>query len=327
MFPSSLYNLTSEAVSKIAEITRSSFVCEARRQKIDNRLEEALIACYIPLAAIFAQAARTHDVPLIVGINGAQGAGKSTLCRLLKIVLEQGFAQKVAILSLDDIYLAYTDRLKLAKEIHPLFVTRGVPGTHDVELGLKLLKGLRSLQKGESLQLPVFDKALDDRLPKDDWRQATGPFDLILFEGWCVGAMPQNEESLSEPINSLESEEDPDLTWRRYVNRQLQEGYRRLFAEIDCLVMLKVPGMESVLNWRGLQEQKLAVSSRVEKRKTMDAAELQRFIMHYERLTRVMLEEMPDRVPLVLELNSEHQIDKISCNAIPLAKVLKEKNL
>ena len=164
----------------------------------------------------------------------------------------------------------------------------------------------------------MFDKAIDDRLRQEEWRQVTGPFDVVLFDGWCVGALPQMDEALIEPVNSLEREEDSDLTWRRYVNQQLQEDYLQLFAELDYLIMLKVPDMESVVNWRSLQEKKLAsLSGRKSGHQIMDAAELQRFIMHYERLTRAMLDEMPSRADLVLELNVEHQIVGVLVNTQP----------
>jgi D-glycerate 3-kinase len=287
--------------------------------KIGNDLEQELTDIYIPLAAALKKKTESHDGPLVIGVNGAQGAGKSTLCRLLQIVLEQGFDQRVTSLSIDDLYLTYAERQKLAQQVHPLLATRGVPGTHDVELGLKLLSDLRELKAGQSLAIQRFDKAIDDRLRQEEWRQVTGPFDLILFEGWCVGALPQAEEALVEPINTLERDEDPELIWRRYVNQQLQESYLRLFAELDLLVMLKVPGLESVMKWRGIQEQKLASATEQQGHKIMNTAELQRFIMHYERLTRAMLQEMPGRAHIVLELNSKHQIDVVICNGLPSA--------
>ena len=283
--------------------------------EIDNDLLQDLADVYIPLAASLKEKAKICDGPLVVGVNGAQGAGKSTLCRLLQVVLEQGFGQRVTGLSIDDLYLTHAERKRLSQQIHPLLATRGVPGTHDVDLGIKLLKRLRRLEAGQNLAIPLFDKAIDDRLRQEEWRQVTGPLDLILFEGWCVGALPQSEEALFESVNILEREEDSDGIWRRYVNQQLQEGYLRLFAELDYLIMLKVPGMESVMNWRSLQEQKLSsVSGQKDNHQIMDTAALKRFIMHYERLTRAMLDEMPNRAELVLELNVEHQIDGVVIN-------------
>jgi D-glycerate 3-kinase len=315
MQPDTLHNLTADDVSTIAARTYEPFSAAVRLMKIGSDPVQDLTDIYIPLAASLKDKKERHNGPLVVGVNGAQGAGKSTLCRLLQVVLEQGFGQRVTTLSIDDLYLTHAERKRLARQIHPLLATRGVPGTHDVDLGRKLLSGLRKLKAGQNLDIPLFDKAVDDRLRQEEWRQVTGPLDLILFEGWCVGALPQTEEVLTEPVNSLEREEDSDLTWRHYVNRQLQEGYLRLFAELDFLIMLKVPGMESVISWRSLQEQKLAsVSGGKNDRQIMGTAALQRFIMHYERLTRAMLKEMPNRADLVLELNVEHQIDEVIIN-------------
>ncbi len=315
MLLKALYNLTAEDVSEIAARTCEPFSSAVQQMKIDNDLVQELTGIYIPLAASLKNKKEGHDGPLVIGVNGAQGAGKSTLCKLLQVVLEQGFGQRVTVISIDDLYLTHAERERLSQEIHPLLATRGVPGTHDVALGRKLLQGLRKLKAGQSLEIPLFDKAIDDRLRQEEWRQVIGPLDLILFEGWCVGALPQPEEVLVEPVNSLEREEDSELTWRHYVNRQLQEGYLQLFAELDFLIMLKVPGMESVISWRSLQEQKMACASgRKNDRQIMDTAALQRFIMHYERLTRAMLDEMPKRADLVLELNIEHQIDGVVIN-------------
>ena len=315
MIPTIPHNLTSDDVIELAKRVRESFLAAARKMQIDHEMEQDLIEIHIPLAAALQQTAGKHGGTLVVGINGAQGAGKSTLCRLLQVVLERGFGLRVASFSIDDLYMTRAERERLADQVHTLIATRGVPGTHDVELGLSLLSALRQLQSHQQLSIPVFDKAVDDRLPNDSWRLVEGPLDLILFEGWCVGARPQSEDALSEPVNILEREEDPDLIWRSYVNKQLQEDYSRLFAELDILIMLKVPGMESVLDWRGLQERKLAAAAdQIQDHRIMDSAALNRFIMHYERLTRAMLAEMPDRADLVLQLNADHQIDGVRIN-------------
>ena len=311
MLPVNMHKLTSDKILAIADRTRSSFITGARQMMIDNDLEQALTDIYIPLAAGLAEQVNECKEPQVIGVNGAQGSGKTTLCHLLQIILEEGFKKRVATLSIDDIYLTRSERLTLAEEIHPLLATRGVPGTHDVELGLQLLTGLRGLKAGQSIDIPVFDKAIDDRSPRKDFRQVTGPIDLVLFEGWCVGAKPQGEQALTVPVNNLERFEDPDQSWRRYVNEQLERSYKILFNEIDFLIMLKIPGMSSVMEWRSKQERKLAELSGRGGHRVMDAAALQRFIMHYERLTRATLAEMPDRADLVFKLNRHQQIDDV----------------
>ncbi len=154
-----------------------------------------------------------------------------------------------------------------------------MPGTHDVDLGMDMLDNLLA---GRRADLPRFDKATDDRAPGT--MHVEGPVDVVLFEGWCVGAAPQPAAALATPVNSLEAEEDPEAAWRREVNRRLATDYAELFARIDLLVMLKVADFAAVRANRRRQEAKLGAGPAV-----MDEAALDRFLMHYERLTRWQL--------------------------------------
>ena len=235
----------------------------------------------------------------VVGVCGSQASGKSTLTAVLRHVLEDA-GLTVASLSLDDLYLQRADRLVLAREVHPLLATRGVPGTHDVALGLAVLESLG--RDGETV-LPVFDKATDDRKPQGV--AVAGPVDVVLFEGWCVGAVPQGD--VSAPINALERERDPDGRWRTFVNAALAGPYQALFARIGLLVLLKAPSFELVLSWRQEQEAKLRARLAREGgdlKRAMTDAEVADFVAHYERLTRHILAEMPGRADLVVDLNA-----------------------
>lgn len=238
--------------------------------------------------------------PLVVGINGAQGSGKTTLCRFLEELLYQRRLRTVT-LSLDDLYLTKAERLTLAQDEHPLFATRGVPGTHDVALGEAILDALRA---DRTTTLPRFDKAADDRAAEG--KIAEGPVDVILFEGWCVGAVPQPAAALRDPVNRLEADEDPDGSWRREVNRRLATDYAELFARIDLLVMLKVESFEAVRANRRLQEQKLAARDPAGAA-LMDDTALDRFLMYYERLTRWMLQEMPARADVLIPIGPDQR--------------------
>ena len=253
-----------------------------------------------PLAA--AIAARHASCPLIVGINGSQGSGKSTLCHFLEVLLRESYGLHAATLSLDDLYLTRRERVHLAATVHPLFATRGVPGTHDVALGEAVLAAVRDGRA--SLPLPRFDKARDDRTAQADWPVIAAPIDVLLLEGWCIAATPQSAEALAEPVNRLEAEEDPDGTWRAYVNAALAGPYRALFAQIDFLIMLAAPGFEAVLDWRQLQESKL----RARTGRGMSNSEVARFVMHYERLTRHLLVDLPGRADAVVSLSADHAV-------------------
>ena len=229
--------------------------------------------------------------PRLVGLCGAQGSGKSTLAQVLVHLIEAGGLNAVA-LSLDDLYLPRIERQALGRDVHPLFTTRGVPGTHDVALGIEVVS---RLTRGEVTELPVFDKSLDDRAQAP--RRVNGPVDVVLLEGWCVGAAALPDAL--EPLNELERAADPDRIWRTASAAALAGPYQDLFSRIDFQILLAAPGFESVLAWRQEQEAKL----RIRTGRGMSDAEVVRFIQHYERLTRWILEEMPGRADLVIDLD------------------------
>jgi D-glycerate 3-kinase len=282
------------------------------RQRLPHSMLETLAAVHVPLAARLASAARTKQ-PYIVGICGAQGSGKSTLAPLLQALLTQR-ELTVATLSLDDCYLPQSEREHLARTLHPLLQTRGVPGTHDVALAMRTLD---ALGRDGTVAMPAFDKARDDRTPEGQWTRVQAPIDVVLFEGWCVGAAPQDENALGVAINALERECDPQQQWRRYVNRCLRDDYQRLFAATDLLVLLQAPAFEVVHQWRAEQEHKLR--ARIEREGgdgsgLMNDEELGRFIAHYERLTRHILDEMPTRADIVIELDASRRV--VRCRGI-----------
>jgi D-glycerate 3-kinase len=240
----------------------------------------------------------------VVGLCGAQGSGKSTLATsLVRRFAARGVPG--AALSLDDLYLTRSERSRLAEKVHPLLITRGPPGTHDVRLGLNVIDGVNA---GRPVLLPKFDKGIDDRAPKSTWEHAPAGTKLLILEGWCVGARPQPAATLREPVNALECDEDADGAWRGYVNESLAGDYQQLFARLDRLVLLAAPGFEVVERWRGQQETILRRATSTNPARVMDDAGLRRFIQHYERLTRHILREMPSRADLVIDLSAERQL-------------------
>jgi len=277
-----------------------------------SHLAEALERFYLPLAITLQHWRKAQNAPLILGIAGAQGSGKSILAQLLSVILERGFDYKVATLSIDDLYHPRDKRLELSRTVHPLLATRGVPGTHEVQLGRDILMHLRQLGSGQSMRLPRFDKARDDRLPVEQWDQVNGPLDIILFEGWCVGARSQPEYALKIAVNSLEEFEDEQLLWRTYINRHLASDYAELFSLLDKLIFLKAPSWESVFIWRSQQEQQLAATTpSTEQTRIMNDDTLRRFIQHYERISRLMLATTPGYADICVELGSDHQVSAV----------------
>lgn len=270
-----------------------------------------LVEAAAPIGRWLAARSRQQDRALVVGVSGAQGSGKSTFCQVLAALLRKLHGREVCGFSLDDLYLTRAERQQLAAEVHALLRTRGVPGTHDVSLGLDLLERLRQMKAEEVVAIPSFSKALDDRRPEPEWPVCRHRPDLVLFEGWCVGIGPQSETELSRPINSLEATEDPDGSWRRYVNHLLGTTYAQLFAKLDVLVVLQVPDFESVRRWRRLQEAKLA-RRHPEAPERMDTATLDRFVAHYERLTRHGFATLPDRADVLCRIAPDHRIVEIA---------------
>lgn len=245
---------------------------------------------------------------LVVGLCGAQGSGKSTLAEALRRRFSDG-GQRAATLSLDDLYLSRAERERLSAAVHPLLRTRGVPGTHDIGLGLGVVD---ALARGEAARLPRFDKAADDCAPPEAWDTAAAGTRLLILEGWCLGARPQAPEALAAPVNRLEREEDPEGIWRRYVNTALAGDYQRLFGRIDRLVLLAAPGFESVFGWRRQQEDALRAQAGANAPGVMSDQALRRFIAHYERLTRHILAEMPPRADVLVELAGDRSARRIS---------------
>lgn len=263
------------------------------------------VACDLVEQMLRQRLAGTAKRPFILGICGAQGSGKSTLAEALAGRLRET-GLRVAVLSLDDLYLTKAERLALAGTVHPLLATRGVPGTHDVGMGLAVLDRLAGTQP---ILLPRFDKATDDRAPDGTW--IDGPVDVVLFEGWCIGATAQEPAALNEPVNDLERMQDSDGRWRRHVNAALAGDYQRLFKRIDALVLLAAPDFTIVRDWRIEQEEGLRRSLQAAGRPadgTMSRQQIATFIQFYERLTRHILSEMPDRADLTLRLDAGRRV-------------------
>ena len=245
--------------------------------------------------------------PFIVGINGSQGSGKSTLTSFIEYYLSSVHGKQVVSLSIDDFYFDQSQRNALAIKVHPLLATRGVPGTHNIPLALDTL---RNLDSGSRTLLPRFDKATDNPFPTEQWPVIASSPDFIILEGWCVGATPQSQSELKPPINHLEEVEDPLGIWRSFVNTELAGDYQTLFAKIDYRIMLKAPSFDCVYQWRLEQEHKLAKKAAKNSTGVMSDEEVANFVQHYQRITEHALCHLPEKCDTVFYLDETRTITK-----------------
>lgn len=255
--------------------------------------------------AVRARLAGRH-APLLVGLSGLQGCGKSTLAQALVHLARQRGLRAVNI-SLDDVYLGRAARRQLARSRHPLWITRGAPGTHDVTLLLHTLQALRDARADLPARLPRFDKGRDTRRPPSRWPRVTQIPHLVVLEGWCLGLQPQAASRLVSPINALERDEDRDARWRRDVNAALA-GYAPVWDALDLRILLQAPDFAAARRWRMRAEDALRQRHAPH---AMDARRLRRFMQHYERLSLHALETLPRWADIRVDLDAARHVHAI----------------
>lgn len=262
---------------------------------------------YLPILATIVAKQKETKKQLVIGINGTQGSGKSTVSALFVAALKSVYGITAYSISIDDFYLTKAERITLSETVHPLLKTRGVPGTHDIALANNTLDKLAAKKP---TSIPRFNKATDDRHGPKNFSLADEPADIIILEGWCVGATPQTADELKTPANPFEKDKDPDGTWRHYTNQCLKEQYVPLFDRIDCMVMLKAPSFDSVYRWRVQQEEKLAATlgPNDDRSGLMSAAQILDFIQGYQRLTDHILRTLPSQSHFLIELDDKRTI-------------------
>jgi len=264
---------------------------------------------YIPISFWIENKYKKKGSTLFLGFSGGQGSGKTTVTKILKIILKKFFKRKICVSSIDDFYKSLKERKKMANNIHPLFQTRGVPGTHDTNLLVNFLRKIIK-KKFKKFKLPKFDKSIDDRLEKKYWINIKEKPEIVILEGWCIGAKPQKNSLINKPINILEKKEDKNLVWRKYVNKKLKKEYKKIFSMIDHFVFMKIPNFNIVSKWRFLQERKLEKKSK-SKKKVMSYGEIKRFIMFYERITLQMIKDLSKSASVVMLMKKNHEIKKV----------------
>ncbi len=259
-----------------------------KKHKLPNDFKHLVEAFYQPLAQRIFTKFQQQQKPFFIGINGCQGSGKSTLSAYISQYLSSTHSLNVVVMSLDDFYLGKKARNKLAQNVHPLLKTRGVPGTHNIQLLKEVLAQLKEYKS--PISIPKFNKATDDPYPETNWQFINSPADIVILEGWCWGVPAQEKAQLNEAINPLEKQQDSKGVWRSYVNQQLEKHYQPLYQLIDYWVALQAPSFDYVYRWRLEQEQKLAeklesTGKNLELSAVMDAEQILAFIQYFQRLT------------------------------------------
>ena len=282
---------------------------ETKRDKFKNK-DKMIRSFLIPVSQWISKKIDKKK-PLLIGLAGGQGTGKTTISSILSIILKKYFKLNVFIISIDDFYKTRKERKILSKKKHSLLMTRGVPGTHDIDLMLKFFKKIKS-KKFRSLEVPKFNKAMDDRYKKRLWYKLKFKPDVVIFEGWCVGAKPQTAKQLKKSINSLEKVYDQGLKWRTHVNNQLKTKYKTLFNQLDGLLYLKAKNFNLLRNWRLKQERKLWIQTKNKKNlKIMNNGDVVNFMQTYQRITQQMFKDSIKSSSIIMNLNNNHQIQSI----------------
>ena len=285
---------------------------ETPKEKFKNK-EKMIKSFLIPISFWIAKKVDKKR-SYIVGLSGGQGSGKTTISSIISIILRKYFKLNVFTISIDDFYKTRKERFLLSKRIHPSLMTRGVPGTHDINMMLDFFKRVKG-KKFRSLKLPKFNKAIDERYNKKLWYSVKKRPNVIIFEGWCVGAKPEKNSTLKKSVNSLEKLKDKKLTWRRYVNKQLKSKYKQLYDQLNCLLYIKSSNFTLLKKWRIKQEKKLRLKNkRSNKFKIMSDQEVINFMQTYQRVTQSMFKYVPKYASIILNLKSNHQIKSVIYN-------------
>jgi D-glycerate 3-kinase len=288
------------------EITQSKIQVERLRSQTSNPKSEiatTLWNLWLPLAMQLASSRQQLERPLIQGILGGQGTGKTTLAAVLSLILAH-LGYRTLSLSLDDLYKTYDERQRLQKE-DPRLIWRGPPGTHDVELGLQLLDQLRQPNRKDPILVPRFDKSAWGGAGDRTTPETVEGADIVLFEGWFVGVQPIDpavfDAPTPAPIQTL-----ADRAFARDINEQLK-NYIPLWERLDRLMVLSPTDYRLSQQWRRQAEQQMIATGK----SGMTDAQVNEFVEYFWKslhpeLFITPLTKKPSLVDLVIEINPDH---------------------
>ncbi|MGK7942804.1 MAG: glycerate kinase [Crocosphaera sp.] len=274
----------------------------------DRKIILFLWKLWLPLAIKLSEEKSKQKSPLIQGILGVQGTGKTTLSNILCIILKQ-LGYTTVTLSIDDFYKTYEERQKLQKK-EPRLIWRGPPGTHDIALGIQTLKQLKDTHYSQPILIPRFDKSLwngqGDRIEPEIINQP----DIILFEGWFVGVRPINEVEFNHAPLPIKTEEDKQFA--KDINQQLK-AYLPLWNQLDSLMILYPQDYRFSKQWRKKAEHKMILSGKT----GMTEQQIDEFVNYFwkalhPQLFITPLAQNPNLVDLVITIDANHHPQKIT---------------
>ncbi|HLO88579.1 MAG TPA: glycerate kinase [Nostocaceae cyanobacterium] len=279
--------------------------CQNYLQMPKEAILQILWDLWLPLGMKLATQRQQLGRPLIQGILGGQGTGKTTISRILSLILQQ-LGYRTLSLSLDDLYKTYADRLALMQQ-DPRLIWRGPPGTHDIDLGLNVLDQVR--QGKSPVKIPRFDKSAYNGAGDRTTPETVSNVDIVLFEGWFVGVQPIAPEAFSTAPPPIIN--PADQTFARDMNHRLKD-YLPLWQRLDSLMVLYPNDYRSSLQWRKQAEKQMIAAGKT----GMSDSQIEEFVNYFwcalhPELFITPLTKSPKLVDLVIEINPDHSFGKI----------------
>jgi D-glycerate 3-kinase len=210
--------------------------------------------------------------PIILGISGLQGSGKSTWAAKIVDILTSQHQLHTITVSLDDFYKTHTNLINRRDQDpeNKLYQTRGQPGTHDEQLAADFFGQLKEYTGEGELKIPSFDKSKfngeGDRASEAEWPTILRKPDVVVFEGWCVGFRPLPAAAVEEKHKLATAGDLLINTPARHQLRQLLEvndNLRRYCdafmgpRHFDFFIHIDTDDLRNVYTWRLQQEHKM----------------------------------------------------------------------
>ncbi|MHC5596408.1 MAG: glycerate kinase [Nostoc sp.] len=304
-----------EVIKRRSHLLKSVFpafsqFCQTSLKVQPQEMLQVLWDLWLPLGMKLALERQQLSRPMIQGILGVQGTGKTTMSKVLSLILHH-LGYHTLSLSLDDLYKTYSDRLVLIQQ-DPRLIWRGPPGTHDIDLGLNVLDQIRQSQS--PVMVPRFDKSAYRGAGDRTTAEMVTGIDIILFEGWFVGVRPIAPDVFhTAPLPIIT---DEDRAFARDINLRLHD-YLPLWERLDSLILLYPTDYRYSLEWRKQAEQQMIAAGK----SGMNDAEIEQFVnyfwrsLHPELFVNPLVKDVTT-VDLVIEIHADHSFGAVYCHRI-----------